>query len=105
MVVVAAVVVAITMTMTATLTRHLTTQDRPAPQPVKRPLLRTVRTRTPSVSALYVVIQPLLFQVLFTNSNQDGGYQNYLALWYQSLVHQQQGGGGAPAGGAPPSGM
>ncbi|KAG9256704.1 uncharacterized protein F5Z01DRAFT_634280 [Emericellopsis atlantica] len=33
---------------------------------------------------------------------QYGGYQNYLALWYQSLMYQQQQGGqGAPAGGAP----
>ncbi|KAK5988659.1 Far upstream element-binding 3-like protein [Cladobotryum mycophilum] len=39
---------------------------------------------------------------------QYGGYQNYVALWYQSLMYQQQQGGqGAPAGaptGAPPPG-
>ncbi|KOS18463.1 Far upstream element-binding protein 3 [Escovopsis weberi] len=40
---------------------------------------------------------------------QYGGYQNYVALWYQSLMYQQQqqGGQGAPAGasaGAPPPG-
>ncbi|KAL2753421.1 hypothetical protein ACRALDRAFT_2049065 [Sodiomyces alcalophilus JCM 7366] len=37
---------------------------------------------------------------------QYGGYQNYLALWYQSLVYQQQQGGGSasPAAGAPPPG-
>ncbi|OHF02478.1 KH domain-containing protein, partial [Colletotrichum orchidophilum] len=35
---------------------------------------------------------------------QYGGYQNYLALWYQSLVYQQQQGGGAAGqpGAAPP---
>jgi far upstream element-binding protein len=36
----------------------------------------------------------------------DGGYQNYVALWYQSLMQQQQqqGGQGAAAGApAPPS--
>ncbi|PMB72749.1 Far upstream element-binding protein 3 [Beauveria bassiana] len=35
----------------------------------------------------------------------DGGYQNYVALWYQSLVYQQQqqgGGEGTPSAGAPP---
>jgi far upstream element-binding protein len=36
---------------------------------------------------------------------QYGGYQNYVALWYSSLMYQQQqqGGQGAPAG-APPQG-
>ncbi|KAJ3489513.1 hypothetical protein NLG97_g5976 [Lecanicillium saksenae] len=35
---------------------------------------------------------------------QYGGYQNYVALWYQSLMYQQQqqGGEGAPPAGAPP---
>lgn len=37
----------------------------------------------------------------------DGGYQNYVALWYQSLMYQQQQGGqgapGAPAAPAPGS--
>ncbi|CEJ92375.1 hypothetical protein VHEMI08030 [[Torrubiella] hemipterigena] len=34
---------------------------------------------------------------------QYGGYQNYVALWYQSLMHQQQqqGGEGGEGGGAP----
>ncbi|KAH7366894.1 KH domain-containing protein [Plectosphaerella cucumerina] len=31
-----------------------------------------------------------------------GGYQNYLALWYQSLMQQGAGGQAPPAGGAPP---
>lgn len=31
----------------------------------------------------------------------DGGYQNYVALWYQSLMYQQQQGG---EGGNPPTG-
>ncbi|CAJ0550437.1 Ff.00g103670.m01.CDS01 [Fusarium sp. VM40] len=36
---------------------------------------------------------------------QYGGYQNYLALWYQSLMYQQQQGGqGAPPAGAPAPG-
>ncbi|KAF7554321.1 hypothetical protein G7046_g6847 [Stylonectria norvegica] len=36
---------------------------------------------------------------------QYGGYQNYVALWYQSLMYQQQqGGAGAPAAGAPAPG-
>jgi far upstream element-binding protein len=36
---------------------------------------------------------------------QYGGYQNYIALWYQSLVfQQQQGGQGAPPAGAPAPG-
>ncbi|KAF5661219.1 hypothetical protein FDENT_13570 [Fusarium denticulatum] len=36
---------------------------------------------------------------------QYGGYQNYLALWYQSLMYQQQQGGqGAPPSGAPAPG-
>ncbi|KAH6994355.1 hypothetical protein EDB82DRAFT_427833 [Fusarium venenatum] len=36
---------------------------------------------------------------------QYGGYQNYVALWYQSLVfQQQQGGQGAPPAGAPAPG-
>ncbi|KAF6811180.1 KH domain-containing protein [Colletotrichum sojae] len=33
---------------------------------------------------------------------QYGGYQNYLALWYQSLVYQQQQGGAAGQPGAQP---
>ncbi|KAJ6788497.1 hypothetical protein PWT90_09679 [Aphanocladium album] len=35
---------------------------------------------------------------------QYGGYQNYVALWYQSLMYQQQqqGGEGTPPAGAPP---
>ncbi|OAA79836.1 far upstream element-binding protein 2 [Akanthomyces lecanii RCEF 1005] len=36
---------------------------------------------------------------------QYGGYQNYVALWYQSLMYQQQqqgGGDGTPPAGAPP---
>ncbi|KAF4977890.1 hypothetical protein FZEAL_5638 [Fusarium zealandicum] len=36
---------------------------------------------------------------------QYGGYQNYVALWYQSLMYQQQQGGqGAPPAGAPAPG-
>ncbi|KYK58435.1 far upstream element-binding protein 2 [Drechmeria coniospora] len=36
---------------------------------------------------------------------QYGGYQNYVALWYQSLMYQQQQGAqGAPGGGAPAPG-
>ncbi|KAK2729760.1 KH domain-containing protein [Colletotrichum kahawae] len=35
---------------------------------------------------------------------QYGGYQNYLALWYQSLVYQQQQGGAAGQPGAAPPG-
>lgn len=45
--------------------------------------------------------KPLLTAIL------DGGYQNYVALWYQSLMYQQQQGGGngtPPAGGAPAPG-
>ncbi|CRK35743.1 hypothetical protein BN1723_015015 [Verticillium longisporum] len=34
---------------------------------------------------------------------QYGGYQNYLALWYQSLMYQQQQGGSAPPAGGPPA--
>jgi far upstream element-binding protein len=35
---------------------------------------------------------------------QYGGYQNYVALWYQSLMYQQQqaGGAGAPSGAPAP---
>ncbi|KAI9155357.1 Far upstream element-binding protein 2 [Paramyrothecium foliicola] len=38
---------------------------------------------------------------------QYGGYQNYVALWYSSLMYQQQqqGGQGAPAGAPPPGGQ
>lgn len=34
----------------------------------------------------------------------DGGYQNYVALWYQSLMYQQQqqNGDGSPAGAPAP---
>lgn len=40
-----------------------------------------------------------------TNKTTDGGYQNYVALWYQSLMYQQQQGGqGAPPAGAPAPG-
>ncbi|KAL7964541.1 hypothetical protein HDV63DRAFT_268765 [Trichoderma sp. SZMC 28014] len=37
---------------------------------------------------------------------QYGGYQNYVALWYQSLMYQQQqqGGQGSPSSGGPPAG-
>lgn len=35
---------------------------------------------------------------------QYGGYQNYVALWYQSLMYQQQQGGDAPPAGAPAPG-
>jgi hypothetical protein len=38
-----------------------------------------------------------------TNKTLDGGYQNYVALWYQSLMYQQQQGGqGSPAGAPAP---
>lgn len=36
------------------------------------------------------------------NPRIDGGYQNYLALWYQSLLQQGAGGQAPAAGGAPP---
>lgn len=35
---------------------------------------------------------------------QYGGYQNYVALWYQSLMYQQQQQGGQGGQGAPPAG-
>lgn len=37
-----------------------------------------------------------------TDTRIDGGYQNYVALWYQSLMYQQQQGGQGGAGAAPP---
>lgn len=50
------------------------------------------------LSPQYAVLEPWLTRV-------DGGYQNYVALWYQSLMYQQQQGGqGAPANGAPAPG-
>lgn len=56
------------------------------------------RTRMLNVSELSIYDQTEIL------TKTDGGYQNYVALWYQSLMYQQQQGGDAPPAGAPAPG-
>lgn len=58
----------------------------------------TARIRMPSVS------RPSYASRRWTDSRVDGGYQNYVALWYQSLMYQQQQQGGQAPAGAPAPG-
>lgn len=73
-----------------------------APKPLLTNLklhLEMQRTLMPNVCLCH-----LCFPFVATISDKllDGGYQNYVALWYQSLMQQQQqqNGDGAPAPGA-----
>ena len=70
---------------------------------------------TSLLEALQETLQTLMHNVSFlclrnsywnrANFIPDGGYQNYVALWYQSMMYQQQqqDGQGAPPGAAPPA--
>lgn len=89
-----------TMTVQATANKapiHLLTKHQQVVQGIRR-------TRTPNVSGCMINIGLTTCDTLtlFT----DGGYQNYVALWYQSLMYQQQqqGGGQGPPAGAPAPG-
>lgn len=58
------------------------------------------KTHMPNVSILIAFGR----SILLTMTTTDGGYQNYVALWYQSLMYQQQQQGGEGSGTPPAPG-
>lgn len=60
------------------------------------------KTHMPNVSIFTMYLKR---DVVTDDENfTDGGYQNYVALWYQSLMYQQQQQGGESSGTPPAPG-